>query len=126
MVKAAAERVTEYLRDLVDDDLRAVVIVAEDDYELHHLAPDLRAKYSKDTFGKVVETFQLKQPLFSPDIREYPIGERRAVVHYHEHAFVLQFPYSAERTILISVTREVGRDLLGFIEECRKLVHRER
>lgn len=122
MVVGAAHRVVEYLSDRIDDDLRAVIIVREDNHTVAHLNDDLRQRYSPDTLSKVVDTFRLREPLFAPDIEGDPIGERRAVVHYHEQAFVLQIPFSETETILISVSRDVGRDLLGFIEECRQLV----
>lgn len=122
MVQQAAEEVTEYLLDLIGDHLRAVVVVTADGFDIAHLDGDLQRRYSTTSFAEVVDTFRLDDPLFEPDIDGYPIGERRAVLHYHENAFVLQFPYSASETILISVTRDVGRDLLGFIEECRQLV----
>lgn len=122
MVHEAARRVTEYLLDTVGDDLRTVTIVRPDDFDVTYLSDALKREYSAETFATVVDTFRLNQPLFSPDIEGAPVGERRAILHYHEHAFVLQFPFSATETILISVDRDVGRDLLGFIEDCRQLV----
>lgn len=122
MVARAAGRVTEFLLEQVGDALRTVVIVSIDDFEISYLREDLKQDYSEEAFTEVVDTFRLRQPFFAPSIDEFPVGERRAIVHYHENAFVLQIPFSDTRTVLISVTREVGRDLLGFIEECRKLV----
>lgn len=122
MIETRAKQVADYLLDVVGDDLRTVVIVSPGDFDVTYLSADLQERYTMDAFAAVVETFRLEQPLFSPAIDDYPVGERRAIVHYHEHAFVLQFPVSETQTILISVTREVGRDLLGFIETCRQLV----
>lgn len=125
MAEAAARRVTEYLLDRISDGLRTVLVMSGPDYSIEYIREDLRGAYSKETFSQVVETFRLKQPLFSPDINAYPVGERRAVVHYHEHAFVIQFPFSETETILISVEEDVGRDLLEFIDTCRHLVEGE-
>jgi hypothetical protein len=123
MVEDAAHRVTTFLRDRVGDGLRTVVIVEEDTYDIAYLDPELEAQYTPDTFGQVVDSFRLENPLFSPGIKNQPVGERRAIVHYHENVFVLQFPYSDTESILISVYPDIGRDLLGFIDECRKQVH---
>lgn len=122
MVTQAANRVTEFLLDKVDDGLRTVVIVQPDGFEITYLNDALKREYAREEFADVVDTFRLDDPLWSPDIEQMPVGRRRAVLHYHANAFVLQFPCSDEETILISVTPEVGRDLLGFIDECRKLV----
>lgn len=123
MVQQAAERVAEFLLDQVGDGLRTVLVVTPDGHRISYLHEPLQLDYSPETFEKVVDTFRLEQPFFSPNIEGTPVGEREAMVHYHQHAFVLQFPYSDTETILISVTREVGRDLLGFIERCREMVH---
>lgn len=125
MVQDAADRLTDYLVDRVDDGLRTVVIVEPEGYEVAYMAPDLKEKYSRDTFSKVVETFRLKNPYFSPEIKGYPIGERRALIHYHKNAFVIQFPFSETETILISLTRDVGKDLFEFIESCRRVVRKD-
>lgn len=125
MVRQAAERVTDYLEDKIGEGLRTVVIVEPDDFEISYLDEALKRRYSQDSFSQVVDTFRLERPFLDPDIDDLPVGERRAIVHYHENAFVLQFPFSETETILISVTREVGRDLLGFIETCRQLVQEE-
>lgn len=125
MVREAARRLTEFLRETVGDGLRTVVIVQPDDYTIHHLRDDLRSRYNETTYQQVVDSFRLNDPFFSPGIEGSPVGTRHAVVHYHENAFVFQFPFSAEETILASVAPEVGQDLLGFIEECRRFVQTE-
>lgn len=125
MVEDAAKRVTGFLRNQLGEELRTVVIVREQDYDIEYLNNELQRRYSTEAFTKVVDTFRLKQPMFAPEIEESLVGDRRAVVHYHEYAFVVQFPFSETETILISVSRDVGRALLDFIERCRQLVHAE-
>lgn len=122
MARQAAERVTDRLVSELGDGLRTVVIVSPSGFDVHHLNEQLRREYSREQFAKVVDTFRLDQPLFSPGIEGEPVGERQAVLHYHENAFVLQLPCSEEDTILISVDPNVGRDLLSFIDSCRDLV----
>lgn len=123
MVQEAAERLTTHLRDELGDGLRTVVIVQEDGQEIHYLRNDLRGGYTEHEFAQVVDAFRLDDALIAPEIDDTPVGERRAVVHYHENAFVLQFPFSASESILISINSEAGRHLLQFIEDCRQLVH---
>lgn len=124
MVQNTAEQLTEQLLDRLDGGLRTVVIVKESGHEIAYLREDLRDTYSEETFTEVVDTFRLDQPFMSPGIDDRPVGERRAVVHYHEDAFVLQFPFSDTESILISLARETGRDLLQFIDYCREIVHK--
>lgn len=122
MVEKAADRVTQFLLDELDEELRTVVIVMPESFDIHYLRRDLKGDYTGEGFAKVVDSFRLEDPLWNPEIDDLPVGRRHAVLHYHENAFVLQFPFSETETILISVTPEVGRDLLGFIDRCRRLV----
>lgn len=125
MARHAAERVTERLVDEVGNGLRTVVVVRPTGHDVVYLDDGLKRVYTEETFGEVVDTFRLEEPFLSPGIDGRPVGERRAILHYHTNAFVLQFPFSDDETILISVDPDVGRDLLGFIETCRALVHGE-
>lgn len=123
MTMEAAQRVTTYLRDRVGEGLRTVVIVHADDWEVHYLRDDLKEAYTEETFTEVVDTFRLEQPFMSPGIASRPVGERRAIIHHHENALVIQFPLSTADSILISLTPDTGRYLIDFIETCRQLVH---
>lgn len=122
---SVGNRITNYLLDNVGGGLRAVIVVPESGFEIAYLNDRLEESYSMGTLANIVEAFRLDQPFFPPDIDGAPVGERRAVVHYYENAFVLQFPVSSTETILIGVDCEVDRDLLEFIDTCRRLVHVE-
>lgn len=122
MAHNAAERITDYLQDRVGGGLRTVVIVGEDGWEVCHLRRDLREEYTEETYDEVVGTFRLEHPFLAPETESRPVGKRHAIVHYHEHAFVVQFPLSETESILVSLTPETGRNLLRFIENCRRLI----
>ncbi|SDN15502.1 hypothetical protein SAMN04487949_3518 [Halogranum gelatinilyticum] len=123
MVQQAAQQITEFLRDRAGRGLRTVVIVRDENYDVHYLRSDLEAQYSDETFSEVVDIFRLDSPFLAPDVNSNPVGERRAIIHYHERAFIIQFPFSETESILISLSRDAGRDLLQFIEKCRSIVH---
>ena len=122
MVEETAELLADYLYDRIGEGLRTVVIIRDDDYEIKYLNDALRQDYTKDTYTEVVDTFRLEEPFLSPGLSGQPIGERRALIDYHENACVIQFPYSEAETILLSVSREAGQDLIEFIESCREIV----
>jgi hypothetical protein len=118
----AAHRVTEFLHDRIGADLRTVVVIREDGHDIHYLREDLRERYDGETYGDVVDTFRLEDPHMSPGVEDQPVGERRGIVHYHEHAFVIQFPVSDAESVLISLSRDSGQNLLEFLETCRRRV----
>lgn len=120
MTDTGINRITEYVRDRAGDGLRTVVTVREDGWELQYLRSDLKAEYAEEEYTKVVNTFRFKNPFLSPGTEHHPVGKRRAIVHYHENAIVLQFPLEEYDSLLVSLTPAAGRDLLTFIEECRQ------
>jgi hypothetical protein len=122
MVEATAVNLSNYLEDRVGNSLRTVVVVREKGFDIIHINDEVRKEYSQETFSEVVDTFRLEKPFLDPGTHERPIGERKALVHYHDKAFVIQFPFSERESILVSLNQETGRDLLEFIEECRKRV----
>jgi hypothetical protein len=117
-----SKRLTRHLYDIVGDGLRTVVVVQHDDIDIEYLREDLEEEYTMEMFAEVVDEFRFEQPLKSPTVKGKPVGERQAVIHYHENAFVLQFPQSASETILVSLSRETGVRLLQFIENCRTIL----
>ncbi|WP_232703536.1 hypothetical protein [Halobacterium wangiae] len=125
MVEETAELLAEYVYDLVGDGLRTVVIVSNDDHEVYYLNDDLQQEYTRETYAEVVDTFRLEDPFLSPELAGKPVGERRALIDYHEKACVIQLPYSDSETILISVSRDAGRDLIEFVESCREIVREQ-
>ncbi|MCO8266589.1 hypothetical protein NKF06_08325 [Haloferax sp. AB510] len=124
MVRDTARRLAEYLSRRIGDGLRTVVIADDDGYELEYLRDDLSEQYTKGTLTEVVSDLRVETPFATPGIDTHPIGERRAVVHYYENAFVLQFPFSEAERIIISIGTDAGTDLLQFIEDCRRIVDR--
>lgn len=125
MVEETVERLTEYVYDRVGDGLRTVVIIREADYEITYLKDTLRQQYTKAEYTQVVDAFRLDDPFLSPGLSGKPIGERRALIDYHENACVIQFPYSETETILLSVSREAGQSLIEFVESCREIVREQ-
>jgi hypothetical protein len=122
MVEKTAKILAEYLYDRIGEGLRTVVVVKGDDYDIIYLSDALQEEYTKEGYTAVVDTFRLEEPFLSPGLSGQPVGERRALIDYHEHACVIQLPYSDEETILLSVSREAGKDLIEFIESCREIV----
>lgn len=125
MVDDTARRIVEYLQDRIGDGLRTVVILTPSEWEGAYLREDLKSDYDEATYEQTVELFRDTHDVELPPESAEHIGQRHAIVHYHEHAFVFQFPFSETETILVSVEADVGRELLGFIEACRQIIQGE-
>lgn len=122
MAKEAAHRITRYVREKCGDGLRTVALVTADGWDGIYLRDDLKEQYGKSTYTEAVEIFRPTETTdFSNDVT-LPLGSRHASVFFHEDAFVIRFRYSLDEYILVSIGPEAGRDLLEFIDDCKRIV----
>jgi len=122
MIEDAAHRITTYLREQIDDGLRTVVVLRPDRWAGIYLRSDLQETYDGGSYEDVLDTFRDGETFaFDDEIGE--IGQRRALVHYYEEAFVFLFPFDDDEVILVSVEADAGRELLMFIETCRRQIY---
>lgn len=122
MVEDAAQHLTDFVLEKAGDGLRTVLIVHDSGYDVSYLRDDLEKTYTTEGFSQVVDAFRLENHFLDPELKHQPVGERRALVHYHQNACVIQIPYTSTETILVSISREAGRDLVSFIDACRRVV----
>lgn len=119
MVKEVATQLGDYARKQVDKSLRTVTIVYEDDWEVIYLRNDLGEKYSPSDYKLVVDTFRQVPELGRGVTSDVPLGDKKCLIHYHDGAFVFQFPYENCHSILLSVEKSVGARLQTFIDGCQ-------
>lgn len=115
-------QLVEYAREQIDDALRTVVILYKDDCEVVYLRDDIRQTYTPDSYKQVAESFQIDLNTEIHERSSSQIGEKAAVIHYHEGAYVFQFPCDDCHSILLSVEPQVGTQLKSFIEGCQKQI----
>ena len=122
MVSDAAHRITEFLRREVDEALRTVLILEADGWTGVYLRDDLRDLYDRDGYEDVVDQFREFSIGPKPESIGH-IGKRRVLVHYHDEAFVFQFPFEAGESILVCIDEDVGQGLSTFVERCREQLY---
>lgn len=122
MDETAAENLIEFVRGEAGEGLRALAIESEDGYAIEYLRNDLRQKYDEHSYSETIDHFRAEAPTGRSDLGDNPIGPSRALVHYHEHACIIQVPLSGSRTLWISVSRDVATALSTFVESCREIV----
>lgn len=119
MEKEVATQLEEYARNQVDKSLRTVAILFEGDSEVLYLRDDLRAEYDASDYKSVVDTFRQVPELGRTRTGDLPLGNKKCLIHYHDAAFVFQFPSENCHSILLSVEKDVGSRLQTFIEGCQ-------
>ncbi|QIO24122.1 hypothetical protein [Haloarcula sp. JP-L23] len=85
-----------------------------------YLRDDLKGKYTAEEYKSVVESFRVIPELTSDMTEEAPLGSKQCLIHYHEKAFVFQFPHEGCHSILLSVDPTVGSRLQSFISGCQE------
>jgi hypothetical protein len=115
----ATARLARYARDELQDSLRSVAIIYDDDFEVQYLREDLRDTYTRETYGDIVDVFREIPTADWDGPGDGPIGERNSVVHCHENAFIFQFNISGCHSVLMSVDPDVGTKLRTFIGDCQ-------
>jgi len=118
MADHAAARLAEHGRQQLGEQLRTVAILYEDDCEVVYLRDDLREEYTPEAYESVAELLKVSDPAGTAT-DDLPVGERKALVHYHDGGFVFQFPRENCHSIVFSVESDVGSKLESFIRTYR-------
>lgn len=120
MPSNTGERLAEYAADQLGDALRTVFVLSEDGCEVIYVRDDVRTAYSADRYERLAESFRIDLGAAVEARPATPIGSKAAIVHYHEGAYVFQFPHEGCHSILLSVEPRVGSQLASFIDGCRE------
>lgn len=121
MPRETSNRLVEFALDHIDDALRAVVVLYETDHDVIYLREDLDDNYTPTRFESVVDSFRI-EGICDQETAGTLIGEKQAVIHHHDEAFVFQFPHLDCHSILLSVEPEVGSQLRAFVNECQERI----
>ncbi|AJF26827.1 hypothetical protein SG26_14375 [Haloarcula sp. CBA1115] len=110
----------DYAHSTVDEALRTIAILYEDGCEVVYIRDNLKGKYSKEEYYAVADTFREIPELTESKTEDAPLGSKQSLVHYHEEAYVFQFPHEQCHSILLSVDPTVGSRLKSFITGCQE------
>lgn len=122
MPRETGNRLADYARGQIGDALRTVVVLYENDCVVVYLRDDLRKTYTPEQYREVADSFRTDMRIDAHSSGETSIGQKRSLIHYHENAYVFQFPHDDCHSILMSVKPSVGSRLRSFINECQKRI----
>jgi hypothetical protein len=120
MPRDTSNRLVEYAKTQVSDSLRTVAVVYAESCEVVFIRKDLQQSYSAERYKEIVDSFRNEFGADAHATGESPVGEKHCLLHYHDSAFVFQFPHDACHSILLSVEPTVGSQLQTFIEGCEQ------
>lgn len=121
MLAKKAKRLTKYCRTRVGDKLRSVTIYNTEDIDIVYQREGLRENYSEAQASALVRSArELNTTLHEANVREAPLGEPIAGIYSFEDAFVMQLPEDSEAGIVATFDADIGAELAGFIQSCKK------
>jgi hypothetical protein len=119
MTRANIDRLTEFCREHLADEVRAVGIVHEDEVDPAYMREDLQRRYTdaeleglEDAAVRTSEAFQ------GLNTYQTSLGQSHAGLFAFEDAFLLLIPCGEDEAAYVSLDRSVSEDLSAFIKRC--------
>jgi len=116
MPPASAQRLVEYLRRRVGDDLRGVAFYDESGCDILYLREDLRGDDPSTVAERMIS--YLKHESRSRERRVFPFGELNGTVRSFEDAAVMHFPLTQARGVVVTLDPNAARQLNSFMNDC--------
>lgn len=111
----------QFLSQRADEHLRAVFRNTADDYDVLYLRSDLQDPELKRALPTLHERVLDSQDIVAE--RDYPrLGAVQATTEIHEHGILLHVAEAEDRGVVVTLDREVGQGLAGFVEECNRIL----
>lgn len=111
----------QFLKHRADEHLRSVFRYTADDYDVLYLRSDLRTEQLKQVLPTLHARILESQGLVAE--HDYPrLGAVQATTEIHEHGILLHFVETETQGTVVTLGREVGQDLAGFVEECNRIL----
>jgi hypothetical protein len=111
-----AKRLAEYCEDRLGKGLRAVGYHSEDKIELAYIRDDLKSEYPADRVEKFISASRAVHR--DVETMDQNMGTPEASLHMLQEGLILQFHFTGEDVVFVSMDRDVGRNLTRFIREC--------
>ncbi|WP_336361200.1 hypothetical protein [Haladaptatus sp. ZSTT2] len=101
--------------------VRGVVCYDEHSYHVVTLRKDVAQKHDEAYFARLTNRFRRVAPT-NADETTFELGELASSLHVFEDALIMHLPCGEHEGILISLEQTVGRQLVGFLGDCRTVL----
>lgn len=110
-----------FLEEEVGDGLRAVVVYTPEAAEVLELRADLQGEVNLEAFETTVDQARTVAEVlyYVGELQGETLGQPVANAAVFEHTIVFQLPLERGHGVLVTLERDVGRDLSSFVDRCR-------
>lgn len=121
MVDPRHRQLHEFVEQQAGDAYRAAFHYDEDGIERIHVRDDLPRDRLEEVVPDVYDRVQRTRALLRKE--DYPpLGPARATTEVHDDGVVLHFPESEKEGVIVSLDRDVARQLTGFVVRCTSIL----
>ena len=113
-------RFLDFLYDRTDENLRAVMIYADEGYRHLHLREDVRARYTDEELDDIADLFRDAGGDRSDQERRFDAGGLESTVYVFDDAIVVLLPRDDRTGAAVSLDRTVGSSLFSFVVAARE------
>ncbi|WP_435068290.1 hypothetical protein [Haloplanus sp. C73] len=122
MAQESANRLVEFLEDEAKEHLRGAIHYSEEGYELLYMREDVDAMYSDDDLLNLSAYYRQQSDVQTTD-EPFTLGNCHCNVSFYDEAILFHFGQGDSIGTVITLEPEAGRNIVGFITECLKLLH---
>lgn len=110
-----------FLDDRAGDYFRAAIRYDPDGWEILHLRAGIDRQELEEQLPRLHGIIKDRQAIVRED--EYPpLGESEGAIELHEHGTLLHIREGESAGVVVTLDRDAGRNLAGFVEKCRDLL----
>jgi len=122
MVQGPADGLVEFLERQAGDHLRGVIQYSENDYSSLYMRTDIDDLYPDEKMEDLCDYYR-KQSTVQNAEEPFSLGNCHCNVSVYDDAILCHFAQGDDIGTVITLEPEAGRDIVGFITECLKLLH---
>jgi hypothetical protein len=123
MSEQCVRRLSSFCGERVGSGFLGSVFYTDSGFTKVHSSPEIRAAFSADEVDRLVARARaIHRALVEASRIGSSLGEPQSVVTQFEQFFTIQLPMSDRDGVVLLFSRDVGRNLSTFVDECRSFV----
>jgi len=122
MPEESANRLVTFLEEQAGEHLRGAIHYSEDDYRSLYLRDDIDALYSDADMNELYRYYSEQSKVQNAE-EPFTLGECHCNVSFYDDAILFHFSQGDHIGTVITLEPEAGRDIVGFITQCLRLLH---
>lgn len=120
----ASESLAKFFKREVGQSLRLVGHYADDSITLVYLREDLRATYDESDFRRTFEIHRRDKAAAASQREVIEAGEHHCTLRVYDNAIVFNFAQTDDIGTVVSVSPDVGPQLLTFVTRSLEQLHK--